>query len=63
MTVIILVLFGVVCEIVKANTWFVIPNFVSYILFGLSGIILLTNMIKYFSIKYKIYKISKKLKR
>lgn len=63
MTVIILILLGVACEVVKANAWIVLPDFVSYILFGLGGVIFLINIINYFSTKRQINKIDERFKR
>lgn len=45
MVVVVLILLGVACEIVKVNAWFIIPEFVSYILFGLGGLMFITNII------------------
>ena len=43
---IILILLGIGAEIVMANNWFVIPEFVPYVLFGLAGFLA---VIKFFS--------------
>lgn len=60
---IILILLGIGAEIVKANAWFVIPNFVSYILFGIGGVLLLINMVSSFSAAKKIKGFSKHTRR
>lgn len=63
MMAIILILLGIGAEIVKANAWFVIPNFVSYILFGIGGVLLLINIISWFSATRKIKGFSKHTRR
>ena len=40
---IILILLGVGAEIVMANNWFIIPEFVPYVLFGLAGLLAVIN--------------------
>ena len=49
MLAIILILLGIGAEIVKANAWFIMPEFVSYVLFGIGGVLLLMNMVNWFS--------------
>lgn len=63
MVVVVLILLGVVCEIVKANAWFVIPEFVSYILFGLGGIILVINIIGSLIAKRQFNKTSREINK
>lgn len=55
----ILIIFGVVVEILKANAILVIPSIVEYILFGLGGLLLLIQIISYFTAKKQFDKMSK----
>lgn len=63
---IILILLGIVCEVVKANAWAMIPDFVSYVLFGLAGLMIIIEIISWIDIKRQhsklVDKIIKKLK-
>lgn len=63
MVVVVLILLGVVCEIVKANAWFVIPEFVSYILFGLGGFIFVINIISSLIAKKHFNKASREINK
>lgn len=63
MLVVVLILLGIVCEIVKANAWFVIPEFISYILFGLGGIILVINIISALTAKSRFNKASREINK
>ena len=58
MVVIVLILLGVAAEIVNANAWFVIPDFVSWILFGLAGLGIVLNIVKYFIAKKQMKKMN-----
>lgn len=44
---IILILLGVGAEIVMANNWFIIPEFVPYVLFGLAGLLAVINFLPF----------------
>lgn len=55
----ILIILGIVAEILKANAILVIPSIVEYILFGLGGLLLLIQIITYFTAKKQINKIQK----
>ncbi len=59
----ILILLGIACEIVKANMWFVIPEYVSYILFGLGGLMLIVNTINFMIAKSRFNKLSSKINK
>ena len=59
MLMIILILLGVAVEIVNVNAWFVIPDFVSWICFGLAGLCLLGNIINFFVVKKQMKKMNK----
>lgn len=50
---IILVLLGIGAEIVMANNWFVIPEFVPYALFGLAGFLTLVKLFTFLSVRKK----------
>lgn len=52
----ILIILGIVAEVVKANQWFVIPSIVSYLLFGIGGLIVIIGWINYFVISKKVNK-------
>ena len=62
MLAIILILLGVGAEIVKANAWFIMPEFVSYVLFGIGGVLLLMHIVNWFSAIRKARKIEKRNK-
>ena len=55
----ILIILGIVSEILKANAILVIPSIVEYILFGLGGLLLLIQIISYFTARKTIKKVSK----
>lgn len=59
----ILIILGVVAEILKANAILVIPSIVEYILFGVGGLLLLIQIISYFTAKKQINKMSKHFDR
>lgn len=59
---ILFIILGIITEVVKANAWFIIPNFVSYILFGLGGVCILIQVITYFSTKKKFNSMSKDMR-
>lgn len=63
MVVAILIILGIACEIVKANAWFVIPEFVSYILFGLGGFMFVVNIVSFLIAKSHFNKASKKINK
>lgn len=48
---IILTLLGIGAEIVMANNWFVIPEFVPYILFGLAGFLAVVKVFTFLSVR------------
>lgn len=50
---IILILLGIGAEIVTANNWFVIPEFIPYLLFGLSGFLALVKFFTFLSVRKK----------
>ena len=58
MVVIVLILLGIVVEIINANAWFIIPDFVSWILFGLAGLGIVFNIINYFVVKKQMKKMN-----
>lgn len=62
MLAIILILLGIGAEIVKANAWFIMPEFVSYVLFGIGGVLLLLNIVNWFSAIRKVRRIEKRRK-
>lgn len=55
----ILTILGIVAEVLKANAILVIPSIVEYILFGLGGLLLLIQIVSYFTAKKQFNKISK----
>lgn len=55
----ILIILGIVAEVLKANAILVIPSIVEYILFGLGGLLLLIQIIAYFTAKKQFNKMSK----
>ena len=59
MLIIICILLGIGAEIVNANAWFVIPNYVSWICYGLAGVILLFRTIIYFIARKQMNNMSK----
>lgn len=48
---IILILLGIGAEIVMANSWFVIPEFIPYLLFGLTGLLAAIKFFTFLSVK------------
>lgn len=62
MLAIILILLGIGAEIVKANAWFIMPEFVSYVLFGIGGVLLLMHIVNWFSAIRKVRGIEKRHK-
>lgn len=48
---IILILLGIGAEIVMANNWFVIPEFVPYVLFGLAGFLAVIKVFSFLSVR------------
>lgn len=50
---IILILLGIGAEIVMVNNWFVIPEFVSYVLFGLAGFLAVVKVFTFLSVRKK----------
>lgn len=56
------VLLGIGCEIVIANGWFIIPEFVPHVLFGVAGILLIINVFSWISAKRKFNKMDRWLK-
>ena len=47
---------GLLCSIVQANAWFIIPVEVPYVLYGFAAFLFIVNIIIYFSAKRKINK-------
>ena len=58
MFIIICVLLGIVAEVIKANAWFIIPNYISWICFGLAGAGCLFKVVSYFNVKRKLKKMN-----
>ena len=50
----ILIVLGIVAEVLKANAILVIPSIVEYILFGLGGLLLLIQIVNYFTVRKQI---------
>lgn len=48
---IILFLLGIGAEIVIANNWFIIPEFILYLLFGVAGLLTVIKMFTFTSVK------------
>ena len=48
---IILILLGIGAEIVMANNWFIIPEFIPFFLFGLAGLLAAIKFITFLSVK------------
>ena len=48
---IILILLGIGAEIVMANNWFMIPGFISYLLFGLAGFLAVIKFFTFLSVR------------
>lgn len=57
----ILILLGIACEIVKTNMWFVIPEYVSYILFCIGGLMFVVNAINIMIVKSHFNKTSREI--
>lgn len=57
---IILILLGIGAEIVMANNWFVIPDFVSYLLFGLAGLLAMIKFFTFISVKKQTKNITRR---
>jgi len=51
MSSIILILLGIIAEIIMANNWFVVPEFVSYLLFGLAILLAVIKFFVFLSVK------------
>lgn len=51
---IILILLGIGAEIVMANNWFIIPELVPYVLFGLAGFLALVKFFNFLSVRKKV---------
>ena len=62
MLVVLFILLGIGAEIVEANAWFIIPDYVSWICFGIAGLLCLFKMINYFSVKRQMNKMNKKFR-
>lgn len=45
MMLLLLIILGIAASIVNANGWFIIPEFIPYVLFGFAGAILLMDII------------------
>ena len=63
MLMIIMILLGIAVEIVNANAWFIIPDFVSWICFGIAGLCLLGNIINFFVVKKQMKNVNKSFNR
>lgn len=59
----ILIILGIVAEILKTNAILVIPSIVEYILFGLGGLLLLIQIISYFTARKTIKKTQEHIRR
>lgn len=57
---IILILLGVVAEIVMANNWFIIPEFIPYLLFGLAVIVAAIKLFAFLSVKKQTKNITRR---
>ena len=62
MLVVLFILLGIGAEIVEANAWFIIPNYVSWICFGIAGLLCLFKIISYFSVRRQMNKMNKKFR-
>lgn len=62
MLVVVFILLGIGAEIVKANAWFIIPNYVSWICFGVAGVACLLKLVNYFTVRKQINKMNKKFR-
>lgn len=51
LVVIVLILLGIVVEIINTNAWFIIPDLVSWILFGIAGLCIVFSIINRFVVK------------
>ena len=59
MVFIIFVLLGIASVIVKVNEWFIIPDFISWICFGIAAIFGVLHIITYFSASSVVGKIKR----
>ena len=48
---IILILLGIGAEIIMANNWFIIPEYIPYLLFGLAGVLVVIKFVAVMSAK------------
>ena len=62
MLIVLFVLLGIGAEIVEANAWFIIPDYVSWICFGIAGLLCLFRVISYFSVNKQVRKINRQFK-
>lgn len=53
------VLLGIIAEVIEINGWFIIPDYVSWICFGIAGLNLVFSIIQYFAVKQEIKKFHK----
>ena len=60
---IVLIILGVAVEIVKANSWFIIPDICTYVLFGLGGLLAVIQFIIFVYTKKQFNRVSKRIHR
>ena len=57
---IILILLGISAEIVMANSWFVIPEFVPYLLFGIAGLLAVIQFFAFITVRKQAKNITRR---
>lgn len=57
---IVLILLGIGVEIVMANKWFIIPEFIPYLLFGLAGLMAVIKFFTFLSVKKQTKNITRR---
>ena len=57
---IILILLGIVAEIVMANNWFIIPEFIPFLLFGLAGLLAAIKFVSILSVRKQAKNIARR---
>lgn len=60
MSILIFILLGIAVKVVNINGWFIIPDYVSWICFGIAGLNFVFSIIQYLAVKQEIKNIHDK---
>jgi hypothetical protein len=61
MLAVIVILLGVALEIAKANAWFIVPDFATYIVFGIGLILAIVSIVSNIAARKRFNSMSKKV--